>query len=641
MKEDMPNQYYNVERSIYDSFNNDYRYVKQKKKQKNIIIPILVVLLFVVLIFIFKPIFGRTNGKNRTFMIYMVGSDLESKSKQGTYSISDIVGENIDLKNNNVLLMVGGAEKWHNFVDKDEIGFYELTKTGFVKKKSFPLESMGTSATLEKFLDYSYQNYPADKFDMIFWNHGLGAIGIEQDEVSKDYLSISELNSAFRNSAFNSEKLETTIFYNCLASNIHIANIMKKYSKYMVASEEIFYLSKSLKRLNFLEEVKTDDDGYDIGYHFIKQSDKVVNEYNNSHVKNIDSTLSIIDLEEIDDLYSKLNSFIKTIDIDKNYYDIANYRRNTRTYGITQTYDYDMVDLYDMVDNLGKLSKNNDMKDKILSKISDVIKYTSNLDSSSNGISVYFPFFGKDSSIETHLTTFEKTFNDDYYSFINDFYQIRSGVRRNSGGYNKLTNDINTEDGYITLEMSDKERENIGEANIYLFSKKDEKYNLLLEHDNIGRVGNKVMFSPIYNKLLSVNGNIVSYNTDITYGRLSDGNDELNVKFDVSVNMIGPNDVNGVEIKEAILDSNEYISSSIVDINDYSKISFAKINYKLFENGVFNKDFKDTKELEYIETDKNNLNISYVNNQEIEYYALIEIQDIYGEVYYSNLKLIN
>ena len=635
--------YYNVRNDNYNRWDS-YKPVEEKKSKKKIVIPLLAALLIVSSFFIYKLMFNGSSKKDRTIMIYMVGSDLESKSKQGTFSISDIVDNDIDLKNNNIILMVGGAKKWHNFVSEDEIGIYKLTTEGFEKIKKLPVESMGSSDTLESFLDYSYKEYPADKYDMIFWNHGLGAIGIEQDELSKDFLTISELDNAFKNSNFIDEKLELTIFYNCLASNLHIANIMKNYSNYMVASEEVFYLSKALNRLKFLGDIKPSDSAYDIGYTFIKQSDKVVKAYNETHDKQIDSTLSIIDLSNVSELNEKLNNFIKTIDVNKNYYDISYLRRYSHTYGISQTYDYDTVDLYSLVESLGKYSSNKNLSKEVLNEIKDTVKYTSNLNDYSKGISIYFPYFGKESSIETHLSLFEKLFNDNYYSFINEFHQVRTGekrLRRSRENYNKLTNEVMLEDGYITLELNETEKNNLQEANIYLFKKEEDKYNLLLAYDNIGYVGNKIMFSPTFNKLLSVNGNIVSYSTDIAYGKLADDNDELDVKFDVSIDMIGPDNIDGVKIKEAILDSKEYISSSIVEVSDYSKISFAKVKYSLFENDIFNEDFKDTKELEYIEVDKDNLNISYVNNQENDYYALIEVIGLDGYSYYTNLKLIN
>lgn len=626
--------YYNVQRTFYNNWNNGYQ-VEEKPKHKKIILLIIIGIIFLLLLFLtFLLIFNKSSKKERTFMIYMVGSDLESKSSQGTFSLSDVLEDEIDLDNNNVVLMVGGSEKWHNdYINVNEIGLFELNSKEFKKLKSYPVESMGSSSVLQGFLEYSYNNYPADKYDLIFWNHGLGSLGIEQDELSKDFLTISELNTAFRNSPFNDEKLELTIFYNCLASNMHIANIMKNYSNYMVASEEILYLAQSLNRLKFLEDVKPDDTGYDIGYLFIKQSDKVVKEYNNIHTKKLDSTLSILDLNEIDKLNNKLNNFIKLVNLDKNYYDISNYRRKTHTYGISQTYDYDMIDLYDFVEYIGNVTNNNIMSQEVLDQISEVVKYTSNFNNYSNGISVYFPYFGKDSSIETHLSLFGKIFNDDYYSFINDFYQVRIGakkIRRGNIGnnVNKLTNSINKTDNILSIELTEEEKNNYQGATIYLFNKEDNKYNLLLKSNNLNLVDNKLEFTN--NKLLKVNDNYVSYDIDKVYGKLSNDSDLLDVKFYIDDN----------KINEVILDSNEYISSSIIELDNYQDIYFSKIKYSLFENEIFNEDFKDTKEKEDFKVDKNNLNITYQDNNESEYYVLIEVQDIYNDSYYSNLELI-
>ena len=397
--------------TIYNgnSFHNGYNNSSKKKKniKKILTITFCLMIIIAIAIFAYFTFFKNSNNKkNRTFMIYMVGSDLESKSKQGTYSISDIVGENIDLENNNVILIAGGSTKWHNFVDVNEIGIYELAKEGFVKKNKYPVDSMGSSIVLENFLNYSYNNYPANKFDLIFWNHGLGAIGIEQDELSKDYLTLNELNTALKDSHFNEEKLELTIFNNCLSSNIHVANIMKNYSEYMVASEEVLYLSKILNRLNFLEKVQKDDTGFDVGHLYIEQSDKVVKEYNMTHNQKIDSTLSIIDLSKIDKLNKTLNDFIKTIDINKNYYDISSIRRRLHTYGIVQTNDYDTIDLYGLVEAFGRITSDNNLKDTLLEDINNAIVYTSNLNNYSNGISIYFPYYGSKTAVEKHLSLF-------------------------------------------------------------------------------------------------------------------------------------------------------------------------------------------------------------------------------------------
>ena len=587
---------------------------KEKIKYGKVLIPIIVIFIIAIVGFASVKLYKSMTAKTRTFMIYMVGSDLETESKQGTYSISEIDGEKIDLKNNNVLLMVGGAKKWHNFVDPNEIAIYRLTTKGFEKMKTFEVKSMGKSDNLTTFLDYSYNNYPAKKFDLIFWNHGLGAMGIEQDEISSDYLSISELNTAMKNSKFNNEKLELTIFYNCLASNLHIAKVMSNYSEYMVASEEIFYLSKALNRLNFLEQVTTNATAYDIGKLFIDQSDKVITNYNNTHSKKLDSTLSIIDLKNIPKLDKKINTFISSIDVNKNYYKISNLRKNLFTYGTSQTKDYDVVDLYELVSALD------------------------NLNDHSNGISVYFPYFGSDTAIEIHLNAFNKLWNDNYNTFINDYYDIRSGAKQlvrseRENNINLLENGVIKENDKLTLYLTDSEKEKYQNAYFYIFEKEDEDYTLLLKSNNIELENNKLILKD--NRLLKVDDKIISLviddDTMYNYGTLSNNVDVLEV-----VNFIDSKD--NINIVETVLDSGIYPNSGLIEYDDYNKISFYILKYKI--DDILGEDWKEMVEKENIEFDKNNYNMVLDNNNESNYYVMVELFDEHHDSYYSRISEI-
>ena len=609
-----------------------------------------VFILVVIFLIIFIPLlilmisnssksFQDDSKKMRTFMIYMVGSDLESKSKQGTYSISDISGNKIDLDNNNVLLMVGGSKKWHNFVDSEEIGIYELTSDGFAKRKSFSLTSMGISDTLTSFLDYSYKYYPSKKYDMIFWNHGLGAMGIEQDEIANDYLSIQELDNAFNNSSFSKNKLELTIFYNCLSSNIHMANVMSKYSEYMVASEEVFYLSKVLNRLNFLEKVKKSDDAYTIAYHFIEQSDKVVNAYNSTHSSKIDSTLSILDLSRINELNEKVNSFIRNINVSSNYSKISTIRRKLFTYGRVQTNDYDTVDLYQLVSALTPLSNNSKLSNEILNLIDKIVLYTSNLNDHSNGISIYFPYFGSDRAVEVHLNSFKKLWNDNYYAFINDYYQIRKStkisIRAKTGNdINMLTNHPKKVGNTIELELTDEEKEKYKYAMIYIFDKEMDKYGLLLKSDKINLDNNTLVFKDNY--LFEVDNNYYSFensNNNI-YGELSDFEDEVEVIFNIEIKD------SEAEIIGTMLDSKNYPISGLIDYDEYEVMKLAKLKYDILDDGIIREDWKETEQRGLTEVNKERLDAKVISNPFESYYVLIELYDENNDIYYSNLEKV-
>lgn len=612
---------------------------KKKNYWKKITLSVIVVIAIVLCTLVGVKIYKNLNKKNRTVMIYMVGSDLESVSKQGTFSISDIGAEKIDLKNTNIIMMAGGAKVWHNdTVKADKIGIYELEENGFVLKKSFPIENMGSSKVLEQFLDYSYNNYPSDNYDIVFWNHGLGAIGLEHDEVADDFLSIKELDDAFKNSKFNKKKLELTIFFNCLSSNLQIAKVMKNYSEYMVASEEILYMSKALNRFGFLSEIKPDDNGYDIAHKFIKQSNKVVSEYNGTHRKKVDSTLSIIDLTKIDELDKNLNEFFDSIDVNKNYMDIANIRRSLYTYGNVQTTDYDVVDLYSLVEELMSLSNNKQKFSNLLKSIKKSIVYTSSLNSYSNGLSIYFPYYGSNKVIENHLNVFKSLWNDNYLSFVNDFYEIRSGInrakRQNKEDIN-LKNNITYDNNFISIALTEKELKSFRDAKVYIFTKNNNRFDLLLKTNDIDLENNNLVFDS--SNLLKVNNNYVTLdniNNFKVYGSLNDDNNKVDV-----INYINVND-NKASIVESIFKTDGLVSSGILELDDYKSLSFYKYSYNLLEDGKINEYWKDTEEKEEIDANFENLDMSITNNDLNNYYVLIEVYDINNDVLYSELKEI-
>lgn len=612
---------------------------KKKNYWKKITLSVIVVIAIVLCTLVGVKIYKNLNKKNRTVMIYMVGSDLESVSKQGTFSISDIGAEKIDLKNTNIIMMAGGAKVWHNdTVKADKIGIYELEENGFVLKKSFPIENMGSSKVLEQFLDYSYNNYPSDNYDIVFWNHGLGAIGLEHDEVADDFLSIKELDDAFKNSKFNKKKLELTIFFNCLSSNLQIAKVMKNYSEYMVASEEILYMSKALNRFGFLSKIKPDDNGYDIAHKFIKQSNKVVSEYNGTHRKKVDSTLSIIDLTKIDELDKNLNEFFDSIDVNKNYMDIANIRRSLYTYGNVQTTDYDVVDLYSLVEELMSLSNNKQKFSNLLKSIKKSIVYTSSLNSYSNGLSIYFPYYGSNKVIENHLNVFKSLWNDNYLSFVNDFYEIRSGInrakRQNKEDIN-LKNNITYDNNFISIALTEKELKSFRDAKVYIFTKNNNRFDLLLKTNDIDLENNNLVFDS--SNLLKVNNNYVTLdniNNFKVYGSLNDDNNKVDV-----INYINVND-NKASIVESIFKTDGLVSPGILELDDYKSLSFYKYSYNLLEDGKINEYWKDTEEKEEIDANFENLDMSITNNDLNNYYVLIEVYDINNDVLYSELKEI-
>lgn len=600
----------------------------KSKKSLFIIIPILIIVP-IIAVLIINMTLNNSPYKYRTFMLYMVGSDLESDGSMATFDLNDIKGSNIDLKNNNVILMVGGSKKWHNFVNEDEVGIYELTSSGFSKLKSYDVTSMGSSNTLNGFLNFVTEKYESEKYDMIFWNHGLGSVGLEVDELSDDYLNITELKSAFDDSIFANQKLELVIFNNCLSGNIHFASVMKNYAEYMVASEEIMYVGSPIDRLNFLNDVEKDNNGYDIGLLYVNRSDKSIKNLNNTKYKNLDSTLSIIDLSKIDEVEKSMGEFFNSIELDDNYRSVSFARRRTNTYGVDE-YDFDTVDLYSFAEKLSYLS-NNEKLENLKDSIKSAVVYNSSFNSYSNGLSVYFPYYGSDDYISTHLYAFDKLWNNDYLNFINKYVELTSSAKRakRAGVEDKillLENDIKYDDKSINIELTDEEKDSFQDANIYLFEKKDNKYKLLLKSNDYNIENNVVSFNNI--KLLKTSNNeIVSsiYEKEINrvYGLLN----EIDVVVKVQ------NDEGKASINNVLVDSKDKPVGGLIEFDNES-INYYSTYYS-FDTDVVDSEWKENSTKELLNNINNELIIEESNLK--DFYVLIEINDINNDELYSKI----
>ena len=62
--------------------------------------------------------------------------------------------------------------------------------------------------------------------------------------------------------------------------------------------------------------------------------------------------------------------------------------------------------------------------------IKSAVVYNSSFNSYSNGLSVYFPYYGSDDYISTHLYAFDKLWNNDYLNFINKYVELTSSAKR-------------------------------------------------------------------------------------------------------------------------------------------------------------------------------------------------------------------
>lgn len=170
--------------------------------------------------------------------VYMCGTDLESGQGSATQNLQEMM--NVALPENvNVIIQTGGTAAWQTEgISADVLGRYEMADGGMTLVDEQPLASMGDAATLGEFLNWGVQNYPAEKYMSVVWDHGGGSVsGVAFDELfGSDSLTLPELSQAFEMSG---AQFEIIGFDTCLMATLENAATVSPYGNYLVASQEV------------------------------------------------------------------------------------------------------------------------------------------------------------------------------------------------------------------------------------------------------------------------------------------------------------------------------------------------------------------------------------------------------------------
>ena len=155
-----------------------------------------------------------TQKKNYTVMVYIVGSNLESRYGAATNDIAEMRQAGLDYEKNNLLVYTGGSKRWVSDIPSTSNNVLDLSKDrteGIVANSEERIVAsteksadMGIPQTLSEFVNYCTTYYPAEHYGLILWNHGGGPLwGYGSDELFKnDSLLLEELRSAMDATVF-------------------------------------------------------------------------------------------------------------------------------------------------------------------------------------------------------------------------------------------------------------------------------------------------------------------------------------------------------------------------------------------------------------------------------------------------------
>lgn len=183
----------------------------------------------------------KGNGEDTvTIMVYMNGSNLESQDSQASKDLMEMVEAGSSDKVN-VLVQTMGTKSWNpKFgIASDRSQIYKVSGKGLklVKDDLGQLDCTKKS-TLSKFIKWSASNYPADRYMLIFWDHGGGPVyGYGYDEwVDQDSaLTLDEIQGALKDAGvvFNFIGMDC-----CIMSCMEICCALYDYTDYMILSED-------------------------------------------------------------------------------------------------------------------------------------------------------------------------------------------------------------------------------------------------------------------------------------------------------------------------------------------------------------------------------------------------------------------
>ena len=366
-----------------------------------------------------------------TIMVYMCGTDLESKSGMATADLNEMLGATISDKIN-LIVYTGGCKQWKNNMISSQVNQIYLVKDGKLVclEDNMGSKAMTNPATLTEFINYCTKNYPANRNDLIFWDHGGGSLsgyGYDEKNASSGSMTLAGINTALANAGTYFDFIG---FDACLMATLENGLMLEPYADYMIASEETepgvgWYYTNWLTAFSKNTSLPTIQIGKNIVDDFVDVC--------NQKCYGQKTTLSVVDLCELKaTVPDKLTDFAKTTnELIKNeqYKLVSDARGSSREFA--QSSKIDQIDFVNFCNNLNT-EESKALADAMLS----AVKYnrTATCITQANGLSVYFPY-KKAGNVRNAVSTYQAIGMDNEYSkCIQEFAGLEASGQISAGG---------------------------------------------------------------------------------------------------------------------------------------------------------------------------------------------------------------
>ena len=379
-----------------------------------------------------RTVIKGNNQDSVTMMVYMCGTDLESKYGMASSDIEEMCQASRNIGSNmNIVIYTGGCKKWKsNGISSASNQFYEIKNGQLIKLKEESGRAMTDPSTLTDFIKFCTEKYPANRNELIFWDHGGGAVsgyGYDEKYEKKGSMDLAGISKALKNGG---TKFDFIGFDACLMATAENALMLDEYADYLIASEETepgigWYYTEWVKNFGSNTSMATLDVGKQIVDGFVSECAK--------KCKGQKTTLSVIDLAEFaNTVPQNLTAFSKSVSnkISKEEYkELSDARYATREFA--ESSKIDQVDLYDLAVNIGT-----DEGKKLSEAIKKAVKYnrTSTNMTDAHGVSIYFPY-KRTSYVDPACNTYDQIGMDsEYAKCIKQFAKLETSGQIAAGG---------------------------------------------------------------------------------------------------------------------------------------------------------------------------------------------------------------
>ena len=308
--------------------------------------------------------------KSVVVMEYIIGADLEDRIGCASANIRMMQDATDRGDALTFVLEAGGSKRWFTpGITENGYGRYTVKSGNVEKVMDRDLTTMEDPNELADFITWTAENYPADRYMLVLWDHGGGVpfgYGVDQlghrtDAGDFTGFRVSEVADAAKKSGV---KFDVIGYDACLMQDIEIATALEPVADYYLASEETeggfgWYYSSAFGKL-------AEDPGLssvEFGKDMVSAYDQFNRATNDGEAQTA-STLSFVDLTMVNPAYEKVTGIFEKADAailadQKDFAELGLAAMNSYTFA-----DDIQIDLIDFIDKLD----DTDLNDSICSK---------------------------------------------------------------------------------------------------------------------------------------------------------------------------------------------------------------------------------------------------------------------------------